>query len=427
MDKTASIERLVEDGIVDQIVQRVKTGKEAEVFVVRKGEQFFAAKVYKERTQRNFRNNVGYMEGRATRNSRDMRAMAKRTKYGVDKAEAEWMSAEHDALLTAADAGIRVPRPELFYEGVLLMDLVLGTDGQPAPRLSELSFTRDEALAHHREVVGFAIKLLCKDLIHGDLSPFNVLLAWNGPTIIDLPQVVKATHNSQSEQFLVRDVRNVTQFFAKFAPELTKRIDDGYQVWRAYMKRELTPEYFPIEGVVVPAHERMNSHQGVGAGGRRGQPHRGTAAMNADRDAENRARPGGPRKEFNHADRANKDRPPRPNAPATTPASTAPAAPSNAPAATSNATASHAPIPQRREFHNPGRPQGARPPQGRPPPNRQPPPGRPQHTPRESRPHQASHAARHATPAPAAAPSTSNTPQAPSGAGQRHSHGRRRR
>ncbi|MFM2153689.1 MAG: hypothetical protein RL199_2124 [Pseudomonadota bacterium] len=252
MASTASIEALVADGIVDEIVQRVKTGKEAEVFVVRKGADFLAAKVYKERTQRNFKNNVGYMEGRTVRNSRDMRAMQKRTGYGVAKAEEAWMLMEHDALVTAAAAGVRVPKAELFYEGVLLMELVLDPNGQPAPRLSELSFSPEEAVRHHRDVVSMIVKLLCCDLIHGDLSPYNVLLAWNGPTIIDLPQVVKAAHNSQAEPFLLRDVRNVTEFFARFAPELKQRAGDGHQIWRKYLRRELASDFFPEEGVAPP-------------------------------------------------------------------------------------------------------------------------------------------------------------------------------
>ena len=247
MSSIASIERLVEDGLVDEVVQRVKTGKEAEVWVVRKGTEFLAAKVYKERTQRNFKNNVGYMEGRLVRNSRDARAMEKRTKYGVNKAEEAWMHSEHDALVTVSHAGVRVPKPEVFYEGVLVMELVLGPDGLPAPRLIDVPLTREDALAQHQEVVSMIVKMLCCDLIHGDLSPYNILAAWNGLTIIDMPQVVKAAHNTQAEQFLVRDVKNVTEHFARYAPELKARLHDGYTVWRKYMRRELTPDYFPEE------------------------------------------------------------------------------------------------------------------------------------------------------------------------------------
>jgi RIO kinase 1 len=252
MTATDTVTRLVEDGIIDEIIQRVKTGKEAEVFVVRRRDEFLAAKVYKERTQRNFKNDAGYKEGRAVRNSRDMRALAKGTRYGLELSETEWMSAEHDAMVKAIAAGVRVPKPELFYEGVLLMELVLDSDGKPAPRMSEITPTREEAVEWYREIVSSAVKLLTCDLIHGDLSAFNILLAWDGPTIIDMPQVVKAAHNSQAERYLVRDIRNVTEHFARYAPELKRRTNDGLLIWQKYEKRELTPEYFPEEGERLP-------------------------------------------------------------------------------------------------------------------------------------------------------------------------------
>ena len=218
MNPTESLDRMVADGIVNAVIQRVKTGKEAEVFIVRKGTEFLAAKVYKERVARTFKNNVAYREGRQVRNTRDARAMAKNTKYGRNLSETDWRHTEHDALITVAAAGVRVPKAELFYEGTLLMELVLDTTGQPAPRLIECPISPEDALTYHREVVGRIVRMLMCDLIHGDLSPYNILLAWNGLTIIDLPQVVKAAHNTQAEQFLVRDVTNVTEFFARFAP-----------------------------------------------------------------------------------------------------------------------------------------------------------------------------------------------------------------
>lgn len=239
------VERLQEDGLIDEICQRVKTGKEAEVFVVRKGDQYFAAKVYKERNERNFKNNVGYREGRAVRNSRDARAMAKGSKYGLAKSESEWMHTEHDALSALMHAGVRVPKPELFYEGVLLMELVLGTDGQPAPRLIEVPMTPEEAVEGCRFMIEQIIRMLCTDRIHGDLSPYNVLLAWDGLTIIDIPQVVSASHNSQAEKFLVRDVRNIVEHFAKLAPELKSRLNDGSRIFKAYERRELAPGWLP--------------------------------------------------------------------------------------------------------------------------------------------------------------------------------------
>lgn len=251
MTPQQTLDRLQEDGIFDAVIQRLKTGKEAEVFIVRKGEDYFAAKLYKERHARNFKNNSGYVEGREVRNSRDRRAMAKGTKYGQKRAEEDWKATEHDALFVLLNAGVRVPKPELFYEGVLIMELVLGPDGTPAPRLMDVPFTAEEAIAAHRDVIGGVVRMLTCDLIHGDLSPYNILMAWNGPVIIDLPQAVKAAHNSRAEEFLVRDVRNVTEFFARFAPQLRKRLMDGHRIWKRYMKRDLTPDYFPEESETV--------------------------------------------------------------------------------------------------------------------------------------------------------------------------------
>lgn len=237
--------QLLDDGVVDEIVQQIKSGKEADVFLVRKGEQLLAAKVYKAREQRNFKNNSGYKEGRVARNSRDQRAMDKGSKFGREQSESAWKSAEVDALYKLQAAGVRVPAPNIFYEGVLVMELVVDHEGQPAPRLSDCELTHDDALLVHHELLRMVVLMLTCDLIHGDLSGFNVLLAHDGPTIIDLPQVVSAAHNSQAEIFLKRDVKNVTRFLALFAPELLTRPDGGDDIWKRYTRGELFPGYVP--------------------------------------------------------------------------------------------------------------------------------------------------------------------------------------
>lgn len=244
---TDKIEKLIDDGIVDELVQRVKTGKEAEVYVVRKGTEYLAAKVYKERTERTFKNNAGYREGRVVRNTRDMRAIAKGTKYGVNRAEDEWMHTEHDACIALAEVGVRVPKSELFYEGVFLMELVLDAHGNPAPRLIEIAFTEEEAIALHAELTDMIIRMMLTDRIHGDLSAYNILMAWNGATIIDFPQVVSAATNSQAQQFLERDVRNVTEFLARYAPSLKARSRDGLRIWRAFERGELEVGFIPAD------------------------------------------------------------------------------------------------------------------------------------------------------------------------------------
>lgn len=258
---TDKIERLIDDGLVDELVQMVKTGKEAEVYVVRKGTEYFAAKVYKERTERNFKNNAGYREGRVVRNTRDMRAIAKATKYGLNRSEDEWMHAEHDACIALAAVGVRVPKAELFYEGVFLMELVLDADGQPAPRLIELAYTEEQAIALHAELIDMIIRMLLTDRIHGDLSAYNILMAWNGVTIIDFPQVVSAATNSQAQQFLERDVRNVTEFFARFAPSLKRQSGHGLRIWRAFERGELEVGFIPADHPELDARPKNRSPQ----------------------------------------------------------------------------------------------------------------------------------------------------------------------
>jgi RIO kinase 1 len=240
-----NLELLVTDGVVDEVVQQIKSGKEADVFLVRKGEGLLAAKVYKEREHRNFKNNAGYKEGRQARNSRDQRAMDKGSRFGREISEGAWKTAEADALFKLHAAGVRVPTPDVFYEGVLVMALVVDAEGRPAPRLSDTRPTREQALELHRELLRQIAIILTCDLIHGDLSAFNILLAHDGPTIIDLPQVVSAAHNSRAEAFLRRDVSNVTKYLGQYAPELLRRPDGGADLWSRYSRRELFAGYVP--------------------------------------------------------------------------------------------------------------------------------------------------------------------------------------
>ena len=196
------LEPLLEDGLIDGVVRQLMSGKEAMVFVVRCGDDIRCAKVYKEANKRSFRQAVDYTENRKTKNSRQARAMAKGTKYGREMQEAAWQSAEVDALYRLAHAGVRVPTPYNFHEGVLLMELVADADGNAAPRLNDVSFTEDEALAHHATLIREVVRMLCAGVIHGDLSEFNILVAEDGPVIIDLPQAVDAAGNNHAQAML---------------------------------------------------------------------------------------------------------------------------------------------------------------------------------------------------------------------------------
>lgn len=246
MKAPARLQALMDEGLIDSVVRQLKSGKEADVYVVRCGDETCAAKVYKEANKRGFRQAVDYTENRKVRNSRQGRAMAKRTAYGRQQQEAAWQSAEVDALYRLAGVGVRVPRPINFHDGVLLMELVADAHGDAAPRLNDLTFSPAEARQHHATLIGEVVRMLCAGVIHGDLSEFNVLLAADGPVIIDLPQAVDAAGNNHAPRMLLRDVDNLRNFFGQHAPDLLAT-RYGPEIWALYAAGRLTPE-LPLTG-----------------------------------------------------------------------------------------------------------------------------------------------------------------------------------
>jgi RIO kinase 1 len=231
---------LVEDGIIDEVLGQVKSGKEADVFIVRYGDELRCAKVYKEANNRSFRQAVQYQEGRKVQNSRSARAMSKRTRYGQKEAEASWINAEVEALNTLSAAGLRVPKPFGFFDGVLIMELIVGEDGEPAPRLNDISLTPEIALLYHEELIAQIVRMLCSGIIHGDLSEFNVLVDADGPVIIDLPQAVNAAGNNSAEMMFSRDVDNMARYFGRFEPGILG-LKYAKEIWDLYQKGKLTP------------------------------------------------------------------------------------------------------------------------------------------------------------------------------------------
>ena len=232
---------LVEEGLIDEVLGQLMSGKEATVFVVRCGEHVRCAKVYKEANQRSFRKNVSYQEGRKVKNSRQARAMEKGSRYGRKMQEEVWQSAEVDALYKLSAAGVRVPQPHLCFEGVLLMDLVLDADGNAAPRLNDVELNEELALEFHAMLVNQVVRMLCAGVIHGDLSEYNILVGADGPVIIDLPQAIDAAGNSHAAEMLERDVINLRTYFSAFAPSL-KDSQFGKEIWSHYESGLLRPE-----------------------------------------------------------------------------------------------------------------------------------------------------------------------------------------
>ena len=224
---------LVESGLVDEVISRLMSGKEADVFVVRSGDDIRCAKVYKEVNKRSFKQAVLYQEGRKVRNSRRARAMEKGSKFGRKQQEETWQTAEVDALFRLAAAGVRVPQPYDCLDGVLLMELITDADGDVAPRLGDVTMSAEQAIEDHALVMQFVVQMLFVGLIHGDLSEFNVLVDERGPVIIDLPQAVDAAGNNNAESMLMRDVNNMRRYYGQFAPELLKT-NYAKEIWRLY-------------------------------------------------------------------------------------------------------------------------------------------------------------------------------------------------
>ena len=235
------IRPLVESGLVDEVLRRLMSGKEADVYVVRCGNEIRCAKVYKEAAQRSFKQAVKYQEGRKVRNSRRARAMEKGSKFGRKQQEEIWQSAEVDALFRLASAGVRVPKPYDCVDGVLLMELVVDEDGDVAPRLNDIAMSAEQAREDHAIMMTYVMRMLCTGLIHGDLSEFNVLMAEDGPVIIDLPQAVNAAGNNNAKSMLERDVRNITEYYAQFAPELSST-RYASEMWALFEESKLTEE-----------------------------------------------------------------------------------------------------------------------------------------------------------------------------------------
>ncbi len=216
------IQPLIEDGLVDEVLRPLMSGKEATVYLVRCGDEIRCAKVYKDVATRSFKQAVQYQEGRKVRNSRRQRAMEKGTRFGREQKEKEWHNAEVDALYKLRDAGVRVPEPFGCFDGVLLMELITDDAGEAAPRLNDVHIPVERAAEDHATMMQYVLRMLCVGLVHGDLSEFNVLMTEDGPVIIDLPQAVDAAGNNHAPTMLARDVANITRYYAQYVPELAE-------------------------------------------------------------------------------------------------------------------------------------------------------------------------------------------------------------
>ncbi|PJX27924.1 serine protein kinase RIO [Advenella sp. S44] len=241
---------LLEEGLIDEVLSQLMSGKEATVYVVRSGDATRCAKVYKDAKQRSFRQAASYRDGRKVQNSRQARAMEKGSRYGRQMQEEVWQNAEVNALFQLANAGVRVPQPYICTDGVLLMELVVDAEGDVAPRLNDVDLTQERALQLHAMLLNQVVRMLCAGVIHGDLSEYNILLAADGPVIIDLPQAVDAAANTEACAMLVRDVNNLAAYFGRFAPEVLSA-SYGKEIWALYEAGELNVDV-ELTGYVEP-------------------------------------------------------------------------------------------------------------------------------------------------------------------------------
>ncbi len=257
MKTPKGLQPLIEDGVIDEVVRSLKSGKEATVYLVRSGTHLRCAKVYRDMAQRSFQRRAQYQEGRKVRGSRETRAMSRGTRFGRREQEHEWKNTEVDALHRLVAAGVRVPLPIGYFNDVLIMELVMDASGNPAPRLSEVELTPDVALEHHGFLMRQVVRMLCLGLIHGDLSEFNVLLAPQGPVIIDFPQVVNAAGNNAAFAMLERDVNNIRATLGRFAPQLLQT-EFAREMWSLYEQGELHPEV-SLTGVAARDETPVNA------------------------------------------------------------------------------------------------------------------------------------------------------------------------
>ena len=246
---------LVDADLITNVLGRLQSGKEADVYLVQAGDDVVCAKVYKDANHRSFKQKTQYTEGRKSRDSRQARAMGKKSKFGRQEQESEWQNTEVETLYLLAAAGVAVPKPLMFYEGVLLLEMITDSDGNPAPRLNDVELTADQARAYFKIVVQQAVIMLCAGIVHGDLSEFNILVSQNGLVIIDLPQAVQATSNTASAIF-ERDLIQLAKFFGRAAPEILKT-NYAKEIWKLYQNGKLKADS-ELSGIFVEVTRKID-------------------------------------------------------------------------------------------------------------------------------------------------------------------------
>ncbi len=236
------LEPFAQRGLITRIHAKLTSGKEATVYCCRAhpstNRKFLAAKVYREHAEGSYKWNPTYFEGRErVLKPQVIRAIRARSAFGKEVAAGLWVAAEHANLAACHRVGVSVPEPIAVADRALLMEYI-GNGAGPAPLLCGVHLEPPEAAALYERIVSEIERMLGIHQVHGDLSPYNVLV-WKGrPWIIDLPQAVDVRFNRSALELLTRDVENVCAFFARHGVRSDPN-DLAHGLWERYRRAEL--------------------------------------------------------------------------------------------------------------------------------------------------------------------------------------------
>lgn len=240
--ETSWFDEFYAEGLVSEVVGQLKSGKEATVFICRAGDpaKLVAVKYYRSRLGRGFQNRAAYQHGRVIGDARTARAVANRSRHGLRAAEALWVNHEFDMLCHLRAAGVDVPEPIAATDSAILMECI-GDEQRPAVQLRELRPTASEATSLLDRLLWNIERMLANDVVHGDLSAYNILVANGRPVIIDLPQAVDARTNANASKLLSRDIGNVCRHLGRFGAHVEPE-PLAKNLWARYRRAELSTD-----------------------------------------------------------------------------------------------------------------------------------------------------------------------------------------
>jgi RIO kinase 1 len=242
-EQLAALEAFVEQGLIEEVLGTIKSGKEATVYCCRGGPahngSLLAAKVYRSRKVRGFSNDAVYNEGRLRQaHRRETRAIVTKSRFGREASFGKWVSEEYETLRALFAAGASVPEPIALADRIIIMEYIGDEEGPAAP-LASVTLSRDEAQQIFERLIEDVEIMLSCNRVHGDLSAFNVLVRPGGaPCIIDFPQAVDPRFNFSALTLLERDLENLSRYFERFGAQAhAGRI--AHDLWSRFLRSDL--------------------------------------------------------------------------------------------------------------------------------------------------------------------------------------------